>query len=126
MFWNVGAAKRNIDSVIALGNPSELTKSGLAQPWPDLKRLARAISQVSRLKMLRELSLGEAREIIELANVVGCSYDSALKHLRVLQQAGLVTRGRGRVFVMHREHLPVPGARVVDFGHCVLRLEEAK
>ena len=54
------------------------------------------------------------------------SYDSALKHLGVLQWAGLVTRGRGKVFEMHREHLPVPGERVVDFGHCVLRLEEAR
>ncbi len=103
-----------------------MTKSALATPWPDLNRLMRAISQVTRLKMLRELSLGEAREIIELANVAGCSYESAIKHLGVLQRAGLVTRGRGKVFVMHKQHLPVPGERVVDFGHCVLRLEEAK
>jgi DNA-binding transcriptional ArsR family regulator len=109
-----------------MGNPSELAKSALAAPWPDLKRVARAVSHVTRWKMLRELSLGEPREIIELANVAGCSYDSALKHLGVLQRAGLVTRGRGKVFVMHREHLPVPGERVADFGHCVLRLEEAK
>ena len=59
--------------------------------------------------MLRELSLGEAREIIELANVAGCSYKSGIKHLGVLQAAALVTRGRGKVFVMHKQYLPVRG-----------------
>jgi hypothetical protein len=104
----------------------EITKSSLAKPWPDRERLAGALSHITRWKMLRELSLGEPREIIELAKVAGCSYESAIKHLAVLQRAGLVTRGRGRVYEMHKQHLLVPGARVVDFGHCVLRLEDVQ
>jgi hypothetical protein len=73
--------------------------------------------------MLRELSLGEPREIRELAVIGGCSYDSAAKHLQVLLKHGLVTRGRGCLFQIQKHHLPEPGKRVVDFGHCVLRLD---
>ena len=104
----------------------EAVKSGLAKPWPDLEQLMLVVSHVTRLKMLRELSLGEVREIQELAQVAGCSYDSALKHLAMMARASLVTRGRGGVYLMHRQHLPVAGERVVDFGWVLLRLEEVK
>lgn len=87
--------------------------------------MAGALSHVARWKMLRELSLGEPREIAELATVADCSYDSAIKHLGVLLDAGLVIRGRGRVFQMQKQHLPFPGERIVDFGHCLLRLDAA-
>jgi hypothetical protein len=34
-----------------------------------------------------------------------------------------VVRGRGRVYQLARQYLPTPGQPVVDFGHCVLRLD---
>ena len=88
--------------------------------------MALALGNVRRLKMLRELSLGEPREIIELAHAAGCSYESALKHLAMLARTGLVTRGRGGVYLMHAKNLPVPGERVADFGYFLLRLEDVK
>jgi predicted transcriptional regulator len=92
-------------------------------PLPDLEPLLNAISHPKRWKMLRELSLGEPREISEMAEVGGCSYDMARKHLAVLMHAGIVVQGRGRLFQIQKHHLPAPGERVVDFGHCLLRLD---
>jgi hypothetical protein len=92
-------------------------------PLPDLEGLVGTLSHLPRWKMLRELSLGEPREIAEMATVAGCSYDSALKHLGVLVNAGLVVRGRGKLFQIPKQYLPSPGERVVDYGHCVLRLD---
>ena len=105
---------------------SEAVKSGLPKPWPDLERLALMVSHVTRLKMLRELSLGEVREIRELAQVAGCSYDLALKHLGLMARAGLVARGRGKVYLIPPQFLPVAGERVVDYGWVLLRLEEVQ
>jgi len=92
---------------------------------PDLKQALRAISQLSRWKMLKELSCGEARTIAELAAVDGCSYESGVKHLVVLRKAGLLERGRGGVYQLVRQYLPTPGQPEVGFGHCLLRLDAA-
>jgi len=103
--------------------PSNTPKTPVVVPLPDLKRLTKAISQPTRWKMLKELTLGEARTIRELAGVGGCSYENARKHLAVLQQAGLVEQGRGRLYQIPKQYLPQPGQPVVDFGHCLLRLD---
>jgi hypothetical protein len=71
------------------------------------------------------LSAGEPRTIAELAKVAGCTYDSGLKHLGVLAAAGLVVKGRGHLYQIPPHHLPAPGARIVDCGHCLLRLDAA-
>jgi hypothetical protein len=104
---------------VEVGTPKNLA----GQPLPGLKPTLRAISQLSRWKMLKELTCGEARTIAELAAVGGCSYQSGVKHLAVLHRAGLVERGRGGVYQLPRRHLPTPGQPVVDFGHCLLRLD---
>jgi hypothetical protein len=93
------------------------------RPLPDLKQTLRAINQMSRWKIIKELTCGEARTIAELVAVAGCSYESGLKHLKVLQQAGLLERGRGGVYQLVRRFLPTPGQPVVDFGHCLLRMD---
>jgi len=105
-------------------NPDPGTQKNAAiRPLPDLKQTLRAIAQMSRWKMLKELTCGEARTIAELAAVGGCSYESGIKHLAVLRRAGLVEQGRGGVYQLVRQYLPTPGEAVVDFGHCVLRLD---
>jgi hypothetical protein len=76
--------------------------------------------------MLRELSLGEPRETGELGTLAGCSYDSAVKHLRILSDAGLVVRGRGRLIQIPKQYLSSPAERVIDFGYCLLRLDAVK
>ena len=96
------------------------------RPLPDLKRTLRAINQLSRWKMLKELTCGEPRTIAELAAVGGCSYENGIKHLQVLHRAGLVERGRGGVYQLVRQYLPTPGVAVVDYGHCLLRMDAGK
>jgi biotin operon repressor len=103
----------------------ETSNPALSAPSPDLAQLARALGSLPRWKMLKELSCGEARSVSELAAVAGCSYQSAVKHLAVLREAGLAVHGRGKLYQLHKHHLPVPGQPVVDFGHCLLRLDKA-
>lgn len=108
-------------------NPDAGTpKTAAAKPLPDLKQTLRAIGQLSRWKMLRELTCGEARSIAELAAAGGCSYVSGVKHLQVLRDAGLVVQGRGSLYQIPPHHLPQPGVAEVDFGHCLLRLDKGE
>lgn len=111
--------------VFRMNSDTGTQKNAAVRPLPDLKRTLRAINQMSRLKMLKELTCGEPRLIAELAAVGGCSYESGVKHLQVLRQAGLVEQGRGGVYQLVRQYLPTPGEPVVDFGHCLLRLDAA-
>jgi DNA-binding transcriptional ArsR family regulator len=103
----------------------EPPQTAAAIPRPDIDRLIAGLRHRSRWKMLKELSAGEPRTIAELAKVAGCSYDNASQHLGQLFRAGLVVRGRGRVYELAKHHLPVPGQPLVDFGHCLLRLDAA-
>jgi hypothetical protein len=109
--------------VFRMNSDTGTQKNTAVRPLPDLKQTLRAINQMSRWKMLKELTCGEARTIAELAAVGGCSYVSGVKHLQLLYRAGLVERGRGGVYQLVRQYLPAPGQPVVDFGHCLLRLD---
>jgi len=105
-------------------NPTpEPPKTATGTALPDLERLVSALGHTTRWKMLRELSGGEPRTIGEMAKVSGTSYDNASKHLGMLWRAGLVVRGRGRLYQIPKQYLPAPGQAVVDYGHCVLRLD---
>ncbi len=105
-------------------NPTtEPPKTATEPPRPDLKRLVSALSHTTRWKMLRELCDGEPRTIDEMAKVAGCSYDNAFKHLAMLRKAGLAVQRRGRLYELSKSYLPVTGQPVVDFGHCLLRLD---
>jgi DNA-binding transcriptional ArsR family regulator len=100
-------------------------KPAPVQPLPSLDRLASALGHPARWKILKELSLGEPRMVRELAKVAGCSPDMTSKHLAVLRKAGAVVQGRGRLYQIPSQHLTAPGEHVVDFGHCLLRLDVA-
>jgi hypothetical protein len=41
----------------------------------------------------------------------------------VMRAAGVVVQGRGRLYNIHKQYLPSPGEPLVDFGHCLLRLD---
>ena len=101
----------------------ETPKNVISAPLPDLELLITALSHSTRWKMLKELTCGEARTIDEMAQAGGCSYANAAKHLAQLVRAGLVVRGRGRLYQMAKPYLPTPGQPVVDCGHCLLRLD---
>jgi DNA-binding transcriptional ArsR family regulator len=96
-----------------------------SRPLPDRELLLIAISHSTRWEMLKALSAGEALMVSELATIAGCSDDMAGKHLATLKRAGLVVQGRGRLYALPKQHQPVPGEPLVDFGHCVLRLDAA-
>ena len=108
-----------------MNSTTETTKSATVTPLPDLELLAGALGNSTRWRMLKELSVGEPRTVGELASVAGCNYDNAGRHLAVLRKAGLVAQGRGRLYQIPKQYLSAPGERVVDFGHCLLRLDAA-
>jgi DNA-binding transcriptional ArsR family regulator len=106
-----------------VNTPNDAQKAVPALPLPNLDHLADALGHAARWRILKELSLGEPRMVKELAKVAGCSPDMASKHLAKLRKAGAVVQGRGRLYQIPKHHLPAPGERVVDFGHCLLRLD---
>ena len=109
-----------------MNTPSDAPKTIAVMPLPDLDLLAAALGHSARWKILKELSLGEPRMVRELAKVAGCSPDMASKHLARLRKAGAVVQGRGRLYQIPKQYLSAPGERVVDFGHCLLRLDAAE
>lgn len=108
-----------------MNSPANPPKVAVIAPLPDLTRLAKSLSHVARWKMLRELTAGEPRTIAELAAAGGCSYESARSHLAALRRAGAVVQAHGQLYSIPRQHLPTPGEAVVDYGHCLLRLDAA-
>ena len=108
-----------------MNTPSETQKTAVVRPLADRKRLIKALSHSTRWEMLKEMTAGEPRTIGELAAVGGCKYDSARKHLLVLKAAGLALQAHGQLYSLPKHYLPVPGQAVVDFGHCLLRLDAA-
>ena len=105
-------------------NPPPPTVS--AAPLPDLESLTLALSNPIRWRMLEELAKGEQRTIGELAGVGGCGYDSGMRHLALMRDAGMVEQGRGSLYQMPARFIPVPGQPVLDFGHCLLRFKAGK
>jgi predicted transcriptional regulator len=106
-----------------MNSTPEPPKTVTELPRPDLRRLASALSHPTRWKMLQALSDGEPRTIAEMAQVTGCSYDNAFKHLVMLRRAGLAVQRHGRLYEVPKAYLPVPGQPVVDCGRCLLRLD---
>lgn len=93
-----------------------------APPRPPLKPMLKALGEPLRWRILVELSAGEPLMVIELAGRLRRSPDLISKHLAVLRAAGMVETGRGRLYQIPRPYVPTPGERVLDFGHCLLRL----
>jgi len=69
----------------------EPAPSAVAQENARLDRVFRALSHATRRAMLKRLQTGSAM-IRELAEPFSMSLPAVSKHLRVLEQAGLVTR----------------------------------
>ena len=107
-------------------NPtSEAPQTATAATTPHFERMVIALGHKRRWKILKELSGGEPRTISEIATVAGCSYDNAAQHLKLMRDAGLIVSGRGHLYQIPKQYLPSPGQAVVDYGHCLLRLDAA-
>lgn len=90
---------------------------------PALAPLLAAIGDPVRWRILSELSAGEPLMVVEIAERIGRDAGLVSKHLAVLRKAGLVVSGRARLYQIPLQFLPSPGQRVVDYGHCLLRLD---
>jgi predicted transcriptional regulator len=106
-----------------MNSPSEAWKKSLVQPLPDLGQLSTILGHAGRWKMLKAMTSGEPRTISELAAAGGCSYESTMKHLAVMRAAGVIEQRYGRLHNIPKQYLPAPGEPLVDFGHCLLRLD---
>lgn len=95
------------------------------QPLPDRALLAAALGNHSRWIILKELAKGEPRMTIELAQLIGNSADATAKQMFMFKRAGLVEQVYGKLYTLPKKYLPQPGQPVVDFGHCLLRLDAA-
>ena len=96
-----------------------------AMPLPDQKRMQTALLHPARWQILRALSTGEVLSVTQLAGAVGCTLDMSSKHLRVLKAAGMVVQKPNRCYAIPAAHQPAPGEPLLDYGHCVLRLDAA-
>jgi len=95
------------------------------QPLPDRALLAAALGNHDRWLILKELSKGEPRMTIELARLIGNSPDATAKQMFMFRRAGLVEQVYGKLYTLPKKYLPQPGQPIVDFGHCLLRLDAA-
>lgn len=105
-------------------NTSISTASPLAAHLhPDKNALLRIIGSPTRCAMLAELSSGEPRMVSELAQKVGCSPQSASKHLSLMVRAGMVVFTR-RNYQLPRHFIMDAAKGHLEFGHCLLRLNQ--
>jgi hypothetical protein len=109
-----------------MNSPAEAWKKSSVQPLPNLELLTIVLGHAPRWKMLRELTSGEPRTLVQLAQVSGCSYESTIKHMAVMRAAGVIEQRFGRLYNIPKQYLPAPGEPLVDFGHCLLRLDAAE
>jgi hypothetical protein len=93
------------------------------QPLPNRVWLAAALANEDRWVILKELVKGEPRMVLELAKLIGKSPDATAKQMLMLRRAGMAVQAHGRLYSIPKQYLPVPGQPVVDFGHCLLRLD---
>lgn len=77
---------------------------------PNLDSVFRALGDDTRRGMLARLALG-AKSVSELAEPFAMSFAGASKHVKVLEDAGLIRREvRGRTHICHLEPGPLASA----------------
>lgn len=86
-----------------------------------LENLLYAIGDPTRWRALCILAGGEARQVNELAKMLGKTPAVMSKHLAVLRRMHLVVISRGLQQIDPRYRLP-DGVRELDLGHCVMRI----
>jgi DNA-binding transcriptional ArsR family regulator len=97
------------------------TAAANSNPTIALDDLLAVISNLSRWKLLRELPSGEPFMVLELAERVRLSPDVVSKHLALFRHAGIVLKGRNRLYQLAPQFLADKTNRVLDFGWCLLR-----
>jgi DNA-binding transcriptional ArsR family regulator len=88
-----------------------------------LPAITKALGDVTRWRILAELSKGESLMVIELARLFGRSETVISKHMAVLKQCGAVVIGRARMYEVPAHFRVEPG--VLDFGYGRMRMAPA-
>ena len=91
-------------------------------PVIPLEDIVRAVSDLTRWRILDELLKGEPLPISELAKRIGVPRVNISKHAACLFSVGLLRRGYGNLYSIPACYL-VPGQRALDFGAVLLRLD---
>jgi DNA-binding transcriptional ArsR family regulator len=78
----------------------------VSHPLPDdlvelIANRFRALSEPTRIKLLDRLREGEAT-VLELSELIGTTQQNVSKHLRLLQQSGIVARRKQGNFAYYR------------------------
>ncbi len=87
-------------------------------------KLLTVISCETRWVILKALC-DEPLGAMDIAQLMGSSSSAATKQMHVLMDVGIVVQGRGRLYHLAPAYRPPPGQYVLDFGHCLLRLDAA-
>ncbi len=90
-----------------------------------LEKMAPALGDAGRIRILRELAAGEPLMVKELAARLGKLQPAISRHVAVLREAGMVEVGRGGLYQIPVRFLVDREQRVVDYGGCLLRLKPA-
>lgn len=88
-----------------------------------LEEFCRTFAEPTRWNIIRELSKGEALPVQELARRVGNTRPMTSKHLALMRKRGVVVVCYGRLYRLAPAFQPKPGDRVLDVGHCIMRLD---
>ena len=89
-------------------------------PIPDYGKLLGIIGSYNKWLILNEL-MKEGQAASDIARLLNICVSGASKQMEPLVEAGLVIRGKGRVYHIAPAYRPKDGQRVLDFGHVVLR-----
>jgi hypothetical protein len=99
-----------------------MKKSAMSEKMAALARIVTAISDITRWRILAELSKGEALPTGELAKRLAAPATNISKHLTYLHRIGILQRGFGKLYRIAERYV-VAGERTLDFGVAVLRLD---
>lgn len=91
-------------------------------PTIPLDKLVEVLSSTVRWRILRELANGDQLMVVELAERIRQSPDLTSKHMAILRTAGVVTQGQNRLYQIAPQFLADKTGRLIDFGHCLLRV----
>ena len=92
-------------------------------PLVSLDVLSTILHEPARWMVFRELAKGEPLPVQELARRAGKSPAVMSKHMRMIRRAGLAVTGYGRLYRLAPGVRVDVEARVIDLGHCLLRLD---
>ncbi len=100
------------------------TKPTIPVPVLSVAQVASLLGNPARWIALRELSKEPALPVYELGRRMGLTPAAASKQVALMLRLGVVTAVYGRLYALAPAFRPAPGTLEIDFGHCVVRLDQ--